>query len=388
MFSLKKPKFKFEFSINDLSNIPHTSGYCYIDIYIGDGSPHGLKAALSQLKPLKAGFNGKDEKGESQDVSTGGESSGSRSSSNSGNIYVRTSRGKIHNFRCHFKFKLSCNLQFPLKRKDNMIGNKYVTLRVFYVADKSSKFDHATELGEVKLNLAEYLNFNEPVTAKYLLQESKINSIVSLTTSLDELPSEMEFHTQLRINDSKNGQSNPSTVLTISKAADLKSRSFNVPQFQRKAVFGGLDGVINSLNQSNSKQALGSNSSEDDKASKTEENASGQQRDTHKSEPAALSSKTIDNVIVDPIIGNLYKKVLESTWDPNLRTLLKLTPDKIVDDIFQHSEDKNLRLLEEDLEHYIKLNQDSDAGAFEGMNGLINESKYRKNLQSWSVSWT
>lgn len=50
-----------------------------------------------------------------------------------------------------------------------MIGDKFLTIHIFYAAEKSSKLEHPVQFGVVKLNLAEYLNFDETVTAKYLL---------------------------------------------------------------------------------------------------------------------------------------------------------------------------------------------------------------------------
>lgn len=381
MFSSRKTKFKLTFAVNELSNIPHTSGYCHIDIYIGDGALHGFKSAISQLRPLvsSAPKEGREEQGDKLLTA--------HSSSNSNSIHLQTSRRKIHNFRCHFNYKFSCNLRFPIKRKDNMVGNKYVTLKFYYSADRGTKTSRPMELGEVKLNLAEYLNFNEPVSAKYLLQESKINSIASLSTWLEELPQDMDFHTLLQVDDSKNGQTASTAMLSVSKSTDLNNRSFNVPQFQKKTIFGGLEGVINSLsNPSNSKQNLDSGASEESKEpSENDEKQSLDHKSGHKSKIAPIGSKTLDNVIVDPIIGGLYRKVLESTWDPELHALLKLSPEEVVLDIFHSTKNKGLDLYEKDLQHYISLNRDFDGETFKGMNGLINEAKHRKNLRSWSV---
>lgn len=365
----RRPKFKFEFAINDLSNIPHTSGYCYVDVVVGDGHQSGFRAAISSLKPVTKTAQLATEETAKLTRSTPGDSATAKSTSTSGNVHVRTSRRKIHNFRCSFNFRMTCNLRFTLRKRDSMVGPKFLVLRVYYVADKSKSQHNHTELGVVKLNLSEYLNFHEPVTTKYLLQESKINLILGLTLSLDELPADYEFHTQLRIEDSKHGTSSQS----LSKPSESSSRVFNVPQLQRQTVFGGLDGVINN--------GLSKQTESDEDAHRQEE------RDTALDEGAKIGSGAFDNVVVDPIISKLYRKVLESTWDPELHCLLKWSPERIVDDIFKASGEGCREEWKQDVEKYALANRDDEDG-FKDMNGLISETKYRDNLRSWTVSWT
>lgn len=386
----KRPKFKFEFTINDLSNIPHTSGYCYVDIVIGDGNQHGLRAALSLLKPVSrssgpAGNSDVSSRTSRLSTRTADDASDSLASSSSGNIHVRTSHRKIHNFKCGFNYRLTCNLKFAVRKRDSMIGSKFVKLRVYYVPDKSKLHNH-TELGLVSLNLAEYLNFDEPVTTKYLLQDSKINSILSMTMGLQELPADYDFHTQLQIDDSKQNTTSNGSQLTRTKNTDLNSRAFNVPQFQRKTVLGGLDDVINN-NLSASKQTSSTNSSDEDMGQSIDKFDQSKQKD-HKGDSATFGSGTFDNVIVDPIIGGLYRRVLESSWDPDLHCLLKFSPEKIVDDIFKSNGEEFRAELEKFTQKYELSNKDADGEGFKDMNGLINETKYRDNLKSWTVSWT
>lgn len=383
----KKPKFTFNFTINDLSNIPQTSGYCYIDVVIGDGHQSGLRATISSLKPVtknsSSGSSDDVSKASKQSNSDSKDSSASVVSSSSGNIHVRTSRRKIHNFKCFFNYKLSCNLKFAVRKRDSMIGLKFLNLRVYYVADKTKSAINLVELGLVKLNLSEYLNFDEPTTTKYLLQDSKINSILSLTLGLDELPSDYEFHTQLRIDDSKhNGQPTPGgSQLTFSKTAEGGTRSFNVPQFQRKTVFGGFEDVMQK-NQSGSKQA--SPGTSDDDGSHSGDKSEKQKTAGAKSDNPHFGSGTFDNVVVDPTISRLYRRVLESTWDPELHSLLKYSPEKIVDDIFKSNGDACRAEMKKDVDDSGP--PDSSEG-YKDMNGLISETKYRDNLKSWTVSW-
>lgn len=355
MFSTKKPKFKLDFNIKELSNIPHTTGYCYVDVFVQDGHG-GLRAALSLWKPVKDDSNGTESK-----LST------------SGHVHVRTSKRKIHNFRCLFNYNVSCNLRFPYKKKDNMIGNKYLLLKVYYMGEKSSKFEGNQELGRVELNLAEYLNFSGPVTAKYLLQDSKVNSILSFSVGLSELPSDFEFLTQLQIDDSNHHSTQAST-----SQLQKNDSSFNVPLFLKKAVLGGLDGVINSQSPEESHRQSG-----EEDLSKREPRELKEPLNEQKEAP---TRQTYDNIIMDPIVSGLYRNVLESAWDPEMLELLKVPPEKVVEHIFNCGPDEDWR---EGLPVYKDLGRllRSDKSRERDSSGLVGEELYREDLKSWSISW-
>ncbi|KAK6201201.1 N-terminal C2 in EEIG1 and EHBP1 proteins-domain-containing protein [Scheffersomyces amazonensis] len=316
MFSSKRPKFAFELTINELSNIPQINGSCFLELSIRDTKRTNNKLVeklpghrhhhIQQLKRTEsrskanstsstAGASTTTINSNSNSNATGtgtGTGSGTTTTSNSSSISLAkptaknsasassnhisatTSPKRIHNFKCVFNYKLSCNLKFPLKKNENLIGNKYLLLRIYYVTEKShshkdesndnSHNNHETilDLGKVDINLSEYLNFNDTaITSKYLLKESKVNSILSLTISLTELPTDYDFHTQLQINDGsavkgstitnkttniKNDKpSKTSTATSTSNNGTTISNSgFIVPQFERKNVFGGINNVF------------------------------------------------------------------------------------------------------------------------------------------------
>lgn len=375
MWKSKRPKLKFDLTINDLSNIPHTSGHCYLKIQIADGSQSGIIAIILQLKPFSL---------ELDDFNPGELSSfplsGSFSSYGSRSISLRSLNFKIHNFKCHFNLKVSYNLRFRFRCKENMIGDKFLTIRIFYAAEKSSKLEHPVQLGVVKLNLAEYLNFDETVTAKYLLQESKVNSILNLTTKFEELPSDFDFRTELRIDESKLSQTSPSSLLTFCKLSDSNFRSFKIPQKLQKKVFGGLDGVMNvpSWSGANSEQSIHDDNKNAQKDHVTTTSSGELSRQD-------LGSHSLENVMVDPIMGNLYRRVLESTWDPDLHALLKLTPEKIVQESFLDSDHNGN--VEKNLEFYRSLTASYEEESNQDKTGLLVEAKVRDNFKSWSVSW-
>lgn len=275
MFSTKKPKFSLDLTINELSNIPQISGFCFIELHITDGK-RSFKPGFSSLKthaPATDKAQSNDAASSTKSTLFGGSNSelnesSSSSTSSSGNVSVTTSKKKIHNFKCVFNYYLSCNLKFPFKRRENLIANKYLILKIYCINDiskkdelhnKDSESQHShinhgqtTELGRVEINLSEYLNFDKPKTSKYLLKDSKVNSILSLTILLNELPSNYDFHTQLQIKDSHSHLHIPHPHSTDhqdkdkSKINSPTTTNFNVPQFERKKVFGGLNDVIHS----------------------------------------------------------------------------------------------------------------------------------------------
>lgn len=355
MFSSKKPKFKLDFTVKEVSNIPHTTGYCYVDVLVQDGHA-GIRAALSLLRPVKDDSSNTETK-----LST------------SGHVHVRTSKRKINNFRCLFNYNVSCNLRFPVKKKENMIAEKYLLLKVYYMGEKSSKFEGGHELGRVELNLAEYLNFSLPVTTKFLLQDSKVNSIVSFSVGLTELPSDFEFLTQLQIKDSPHHHSSTSKLLD--QQSLQKESTFNIPQFQNKAVIGGIDGGLNSK----SSQDSTGHSAEDELSKKEHKEPQSDQKETQ-------PRQTYDNIIMDPIVSGLYRNVLESAWDPQMVELLKYPPEKVVEHIFSCGPDDDWREglpAYEDI-HKLLLSTKSDE---RDSSGLVGEEAFRDDLKSWSISW-
>lgn len=425
-----------DLTINELTNIPQVSGYCFIELQIRD-SKKGFKPAFSSFKThspahddnkdgnLISKVESKLHTSSSSDLSD----SSSSTTTSSGNVSVTTSRKRIQNFKCTFNYNLSCNLKFPYKRRENLIAGKNLSLKVYYIHDSKSgdnlssgknsrtHVGHDTsELGKLDINLSEYLNFNEPTNSKYLLRDSKVNSILTLTINLTELPSNYDFHTQLQINDS---HSTTTQTLSEETSKDPKPVSqptkFNVPQFERKKLFGGLNDVINSPDSSTfSSQNLSvssHSSTESDKNSSSHRRQTTQTSDESKKKPLSklkLSCKTDTNhtppqphssangdtgsngkvhesIIMDPIITSLYKKLLESTWDPELYCLLNYSPEECVKDLFDCSNEKDFSNV-----YCKKLGAsyhppEPESGESRDLNGLINEHSFRDDLRSWSI---
>ncbi|CAD1812797.1 N-terminal C2 in EEIG1 and EHBP1 proteins family protein [Candida parapsilosis] len=268
MFSSSKPKFALELSINELTNVPQINGACYIEVSIRD----------SKHKHMHKHTNGSRAPSKDTSSSTNSSSNGSTSASNaaksflnrldskasktvnkevaqakgsSGHISTTTSLKKLHNFKCNFNYKLTCNLKFNLKsKKSRLIGNKYLSLRVYYVHDDRHGGDEQIiiPLGRLEINLAEYLNFEEPVNLKYLLDDSKVNSILNLTIGLSELPENFDFHTQLQIQDNNSSVVSSTALKEGLHQNKKRNTTFNVPQFERKNVFNGISNIFGDSN--------------------------------------------------------------------------------------------------------------------------------------------
>lgn len=363
MFNSKKPKFKLDLGINELSNIPQVSGNCYIDLQIKDNK------RIKSL-PFNLPFKPND------DDSLSSLSLNSSSTSSSGNVSIITSNKKIHNFKCSFNYKVGCNLKFGFKRRENLINDKFLIMKIYYVSDKdiNAHHHHKIELGKLEINLSEYLNFDEPITSKYLLKDSKVNSILSLTIHLSELPSNFDFHTQLTITDN-NSNHEKTDQSKISLNANSSTTKYNVPQFERKNIFGGLNDVIGS-------------SSEKDKTS-YKSSDEGQEKSDRKPSSLRIDTATTGQInkkdpviMIDPIVNDLYRKILESTWDPNLHALLDFTPEVCVESIF----DGTFPQWKERLMLEINTHYDDDDADIRCINGLVNELNYRDDLKSWTIS--
>lgn len=355
MFNSKKPKFKLDLGINELSNIPQVSGNCYIDLQIKDNK------RIKSL-PFNLPFKPND------DESLSSLSLNSSSTSSSGNVSIITSNKKIHNFKCSFNCKVGCNLKFGFKRRENLINDKFLIMKIYYVSDKdiNAHHHHKIELGKLEINLSEYLNFDEPITSKYLLKDSKVNSILSLTIHLTELPANFDFHTQLTITDN-NSNHEKTDQTKISLANSSSNTKYNVPQFERKNIFGGLNDVIGDKDTSYKS---------DDSKEKSEDKKS------LKIDTASTQNHKKDVIMIDPIVNDLYRKILESTWDPNLHALLDFTPEVCVESIF----DGTFPQWKERLMLEINTHYDDDDADIRCINGLVNELNYRDDLKSWSIN--
>ena len=405
--SSKKPRFNLDLSIHEISNIPQVNGYCYIDVEVRDGKkrPHLL---------LKGSSSDNGNSNSSLDMFEG--------SYSSSDVSTSTSMKKIHNFKCKFNCNMNCNLKFSVRKKNNRISSKYLLMKVYYVTEEDVKHKehekimshrgHKIELGRLELNLSEYINVEEPLTSKYLMSNSKVNSILNLTVFLSELPEGYDFHTQLQMTD-ENSRSSTSRSLSRTntniqnKPTKGKSTKYNAPNLERTKIFGGLNDVIKSSETTLANLSASSIPSDDsDKQPQGRQNHSPLSRaDIHDYESTTsrqrssgehgtngsnvISSANLvnetrhANVMMDPIVSNLYQKILESTWDPELQDLLLFTPEESINDIFDNDGDGWNKAVSQ---NFGWLDENNDDESIKNINGLINEASFREDLRSWSIN--
>lgn len=124
--SSSKPKFSFNLMINDLTNVPQINGSCFIELQIKDGGRHHSESKVSKsisstiMAPSTTSrtfLNKFDDFTTSLSTSQNSGMKESTTSSLSGNVSATTSRKKLHNFKCNFNYKLSCNLKFNIRKK-------------------------------------------------------------------------------------------------------------------------------------------------------------------------------------------------------------------------------------------------------------------------------
>lgn len=411
MFQSDKARFRLEMTINQLSNIPQLSGKCGLELRIGDRRGFSLARSKTAV---------------STDLNADGPSTTISSSSLGSGVSVSTGLRKIHNFKCAFNCKVECNLKFPVKKSENLIGSKFAYFTVYtkstLASGSSSKHQqllllllllcaphhshlHYDTLGKVDINLSEYLNFTEPRTSKYLLRDSKVNSVLSVTVSLKEIPPDAEFHTNLQVEDLSHQGTNGSTPTastvhsstntTVGAKKSLASPTFNVPVFERKNVFSGFNEVLAGDGHSNHSGGNGTNHSDRSGSATPHGNgkhASGNGSTTPSGGASAsgLTGLGVDQsqqqpLLMDTLVNKLYQRVLESTWDPELHTLLSYPPEQCIYDIFENPDNRDgwNQKLSKQFGMVSGADEDDDDDAYRNLNGLINEVSYRGDLKSW-----
>lgn len=410
--SSKKPKFNLDLSINEITNIPQVSGYCYIDAYVKDGKKKSLHLSL------KTPSNANITENKSNSTSTLDKFNGSYSSSD---LSVSTSMMKIHNFKCKFNYNMNCNLKFSIKKKNNRISSKYLLMKVYYISDEDVRHKdkekiltyrgQKIELGRLELNLSEYINVEEPLNSKYLMSNSKVNSILNLTVFLSELPEDCDFHTQLQVNDESGHTLTPGSLNKTDRklqnsTSTSKNMKYNAPNLERTKIFGGINDVIKNSDASpltnlsvsslpsddpDKQTQMKQKSGQSNKMSTYPDNESTASNQRSSGEQGTNISNVVNgargsNVMMDPIVSNLYKKILESTWDPELQDLLQFTPEECINDLFDNNGDGWNKAVSQNFGNWSDENNDD--GNIRDINGLINEVTFREDLRSWAIGDT
>ncbi|QLL31584.1 hypothetical protein HG536_0B04480 [Torulaspora globosa] len=348
----KKPKFLLTLRINELINIPQSSGYCYVKWHLKEG--------------------------------TGTSTSGPIVDSNGEEIHVMnqshgaTPRIMVENHRARWNYEFERPLQIKMQVDRNReLISKVLLLEVFFefLSDsegnkprrsnsgsypaKSSPNNVYTQkatgkllLGMVSLNLAEYVREDEQATTnRFLLKKSKVNSILNVMVQI--------------------------------KLIRGSYRDFLV---SRSLVPGALRSGINDILDDSSDMGSSTSSAFQPSVSSPLRNkfSMGQRKTVGSSFASTERSKNFISASMSPLVDSLYQKTFQLPWDPRPG---EFTPRECVEDILQGGNGwaKNekgiclidlqaLRLNELESDYYDKHRIGQVLGSTEGDGSSVGQS--------------
>lgn len=278
----KRPKFLFYLQINELVNIPQSSGFCYVKWNIKDGT--GTKKTT--IDNSKTGTTSTTE--QKVEVST----------QNKG----LTPRIRVQHHRAQWNYKLikPIQIKFQIDKNRNLI-KKIINFDIFFEFINTDKSNQETvtnriQLGSVSINLADYTRVDElPITNRFLLKNSKVNSLINITIQLKLTRGNYTDFIQ-----------NP--ILSSNQSSSSTFRS----------------GLPNILENSN-------NSSSDSKQSTNIQNSSKSSSTTTTTTNKTKGISTI-STSMSPMVDSLYAKTFQLPWDPRPN---ELSPRECVEDIIK-----------------------------------------------------
>ncbi|QLQ79097.1 hypothetical protein HG537_0B04450 [Torulaspora globosa] len=300
----KKPKFLLTLRINELINIPQSSGYCYVKWHLKEGT------GTSASSPI---------------VDSNGEE-----------IYVMnqshgaTPRIMVENHRARWNYEFERPLQIKmLVDKNRELISKVLLLEVFFefLSDTSGNKPRRSNsgsqsvkngpnnvysqkasgkmlLGVVSLNLAQYVREDEQATTnRFLLKKSKVNSILNVTVQIK--------------------------LIRGSYRDFLVSRSFPSGQ-----VPGALRSGINDILDESSDVGSSTSSAFQPSVSSPLRNkfSMGQRKNGGSSFASTDRTKNFISASMSPLVDSLYQKTFQLPWDPRPG---EFTPRECVEDILQ-----------------------------------------------------
>lgn len=301
----RKPKFLLALRINELINIPQSSGYCYVKWSLKEGT--GTSSSI---------------------VGSNGESTAVMNQS-----HGLTPRVLVENHRARWNYEFDKPLPVKLQvDKNRELQAKKMSLDIYFefVSDKndlpnprrstSSSSEHSKHsitnaysqrvtgkvlLGTVSLNIAEYVREDEqPVTNRFLLKKSKVNSILNVTV-------------QMRL---ARGTYNDFNV----------SKSFTSGQLPG-AFRSGINDILDDTSDVGSPASSVYQSSI--MSPQSTRNGNGKVQSTLGG--SLTSSGLVNNSIsasMSPLVDSLYQKTFQLPWDPRPG---EFTPRECVEDILQ-----------------------------------------------------
>lgn len=317
----RKPKFLLNLRINELINIPQSSGYCYIrwNLKEGTGTSSSVVGANGEVKSVMTQSHG------------------------------HTPKVKVENHRARWNYEFDRPLQVKLLvDKNRDLVPKNMILEVYFeflqenretlpsgTRSRSHSHGHTPEpvsnnvyaqrttgkllLGVVSLNIAEYVKEDEQaVTNRFLLKKSKVNSILNVTMQLS-----LARGTYNDFNVPRNFTSGQLPGTFRSGIGDILEDTSDVGSLQSSAYqssIGSPQGTRHIISENG--HANGSGGVGNGKA--------------HSNLGSSMTSPTLPTTTISasmsPLVDNLYQKTFQLPWDPRPG---EFTPRECVEDILQ-----------------------------------------------------
>ncbi|GMM35650.1 hypothetical protein DASC09_029750 [Saccharomycopsis crataegensis] len=383
----RKTRFDLSFSVMDLTNLPQLTGLCYVKWAVKDSASHpiskplstsssaipssgflstsGIRSASSTLEKSSRGFTS------SADPSTG---DSSYNSSIFGNSFKGTTVPKtIDNHKVKFDISQKVPaVKFETNRKIRnrfiQLEDRFLILDIYVEANtttdnsavgegKSQEIVHNQEkktfLGQVKINLVDYIfkNFdcdklsfshsNNLSIDKYLLQESKINSILSVAIKLELVKGHYQdfsnrdfikngvYESSVPANNTLSANDGAHLKKTMSKNSSIQDETSDYLASNWSHHGDNISSMKSERGKTGSKFSEGLSISE--KASKHGSSNSISKSMLHDEFENTINIGENSNINNVDIITKLYYKTFKVPWDerPN-----EFNPKECIDDIF------------------------------------------------------
>ncbi|SMN21298.1 similar to Saccharomyces cerevisiae YBL086C Protein of unknown function [Maudiozyma saulgeensis] len=321
----RRPKFLFYLQVNELVNIPQTSGYCYVKWNIRDGT--GSNKNSTSLV------------GDDKQYKVSNQSKG------------LTSRVKVTHHRAQWNYKLDRPIQLKLQVDRNKnIHRKDLVLDIYFefINDNNpttttsttnsngnggnvtnnlqEKISNKIQLGRVIINLTEYIREDEmPITNRFLLKNSKVNSIINVTLQMKLIRG---TYTDFNLMHLGNGNSIFTNNNSIKNGSGPSSNSKNKIQPLTLLDTHGTSDLSGTTSSSSPRK---SSHSSNGMSPLTPDGIIGGGPLTLKSgQSSTTKGLSTISTSMNPLVDSLYAKTFHLPWDPRPN---ELSPRECVEDI-------------------------------------------------------
>ncbi|AOA62218.1 hypothetical protein PP7435_CHR2-0014 [Komagataella phaffii CBS 7435] len=328
--NMRKHRFHLYMAISELINIPQLAGKVYVKIQIRNKGSHS----------------------NSHDEQT------SKSMGTHVLYQSQTEKEPIENNKVTWNYQ---NHDIILKigedQKTGLMENKWLLLKVYVEyqdqdsratssSNKHPKKLQKVRLGKIAVNLTEYINFSEMTTNRYLLADSKINSICKISILMKHLDDKKTNGPSSGYSSYRNTVGSPASRTSIDSSPE---REFNVPQLETSHIFQGLNQVIDedtnsSFGENNS--TSNPNSALTSPLTPTKHRTTNSKRDardqlhfrtdhTNVKGSENQDSRNKSSILTDPTLNYLVSKTLQYSWfNIGDDFYPEFTPSECVEDIF------------------------------------------------------